>query len=65
MMHLNRRKFFGVAGSGVVGAMVGATPRVAHAISQYDNHSAFEKLRQQTEASLRSVYRSQERSRPQ
>jgi hypothetical protein len=57
MTNLNRRKFLGVAGSGVIGAMIASTPRVTHAESQYDNHPAFEKLRQQTEASLRSVYR--------
>jgi hypothetical protein len=57
MTNLNRRKFFGVAGSGVVGAMIASTPRVAHAESFGDNHPIFEKLRQQVEASLRSVYR--------
>src|SRR5713101_817635 len=60
MTSLNRRQLVGVAGSGVVGAigaMIVSTPRAAHAEVLGDDHPTFEGLRQQVEASLRSVYR--------
>jgi hypothetical protein len=58
MTTLNRRKFFGVAGAGVVGTLIATTPRLAHAGSYSDDdQETFEKLRQQTEAYIRSYYR--------
>jgi len=57
MTNLNRRKFLGVAGSGVAGALISGTPRTAFAESERGNQSTFESLRQQVEAFVRADIR--------